>query len=226
MTFFAIYSALVNSMLVGFISKFDDQSNLNLMSWFMFGCSVNSLTVLSFQVICLLVFNDSGVYKQSIFYFTGTSLLVLLCLLGFWFVIMKHPRTQELTNNKTSEERERTKSLDSNVAASWETIRDTYYEIWPDALSVAAVYATSLSCFPGMALSALYDFLEDKKSPWLPVFVVGLYNTCDAIGRFLPQLICCKPSKNLIRILACCRICMIFTTLLTIPSTFGKNNFF
>lgn len=63
MSFFAIYSALVNSLLVGFISKFDDHGNYHLMSWFMFGCSVNSLTVLSFQVICLLALDNAGVYK-------------------------------------------------------------------------------------------------------------------------------------------------------------------
>ena len=64
-------------------------------------------------------------------------------------------------DNNENEIRERTKSLEINEAASWENIRDTYKEIWPDALSVMVVYATSLSCFPGMALSAPYNFFND-----------------------------------------------------------------
>jgi hypothetical protein len=151
--------------------------------------------------------------------------LVLICLLGFWLIILKHPRTVQLLE-PTDETRERTKSLDANIAASWDNIRDTYKQIWPDALSVAVVYATSLSCFPGMALSAPYSFFENQQSPWLPVFVVGLYNTCDAIGRILPQFICCKPSKRLIRILCGCRMILVVTTLATIPTTFGSNSFF
>ena len=217
MTYFAIYSALVNSIMVGFISKFDSQGHYNLMSTFMVGCSINSCTVLSFQAIILAASPNMSVYYQSFIYFFATSAMVTGCLLAFICVVLKHPLSQPQDLDT---------SIEESHPTTWAHIRDTYKEIWPDALSVLCVYAVSLTCQPGLILNSPYTFFKDKNNAWLPVFVIGLYNLCDAVGRFLPQVICCRPSKKLIRILVLCRIVLIFTTLLTIPSLFGSITLF
>jgi len=49
------------------------------------------------------------------------------------------------------------------------------------------------------------------------LFVVGVYNSCDFLGRLTPSLIS-VPSKSLIRNFAVVRILLIGTTILALPN--------
>lgn len=191
MGYFGIFMAIINSAMVGYVSSIQDR---RAMSVYMLGCSTNSLMVLVIQIFCLLVFTNS-LLAQSIVYFGATAFLLVLTCVCFVYLSKKY------------------KIQESNVI-EWSAIKEVYAEIWPEALSIMLVYCVSLTCYPGLFLNLKWWQTEE---PWRSVMVVGMYNTCDSIGRFIPSWVQ-GPSKQTLRYLAIARILIVLTTILALPT--------
>lgn len=96
----------------------------------------------------------------------------------------------------------------------WSQIKQVYKQIWPEAMSVLLVYCVSLTIFPGLFLQLKWWRVEE---PWRSVMVVGMYNTSDAIGRFIPSWVK-GPDKPTLRLLAISRCIIVVTTILALPT--------
>lgn len=162
------------------------------MASFLLGCSTNSLIVLGLEGLCLLLFSNR-LFEQAIIYFSSTGLLLIIMALCFVSLTKKF-RVQEKVNME------------------WSKIKQTYAEIWPEALTVTLNYTVTLTCFPGLLLNINYFQLDTLMKS---LFVVGVFNSCDFLGRFTTSLVN-VPSKKVIRTAAVLRILLIVTTILAL----------
>jgi len=94
----------------------------------------------------------------------------------------------------------------------WTIIKETYREIWPEAFTVMLNYTITMTCFPGLLLNVNYF---DLNGVYKSLFVVGLFNFCDFLGRMTTSWVE-VPSKKLIRTAAIMRILLIATTILAL----------
>ncbi len=73
-----------------------------------------------------------------------------------------------------------------------------------DGLLYALIYVFVLTfiCYPGLAMDSSVRFLEDSKSydSWHTLFVQALFNSMDAVGRYLGGVSCLMLSNPAIKI--------------------------
>ena len=90
------------------------------------------------------------VYATAIVFFMAVALVILLILVSFIFVVLRHPIVVEVLEGG---------NLKREEVTSWKMIWDTYKTVWPMALTIMIIFTQTLTVFPGILLSQNYTFL-------------------------------------------------------------------
>jgi len=117
-------------------------------------------------------------------------------------------------------------SIANGETASWSLIWTTFKIIWPMALTMTVLFAQKFVIFPGMIFNGHWTFIEES-NPWRTVIIVGLWNTCDAFGRFAPT--CCSkfvPPKPVVWILTVAKFGLVYTSMLCVFRYNPDSKFF
>jgi equilibrative nucleoside transporter 1/2/3 len=95
----------------------------------------------------------------------------------------------------------------------WDTIRATYRQNWPEAVSVWLLYTVSLSVYPGLMFQLSWFGIGEQ---WLAITIVGCWNTSDCIGRYIGTKI--PPiSKSTLIVATIVRVIGVVAIVLALP---------
>ena len=88
------------------------------------------------------------------------------------------------------------------------------------------LWAQQYTIWPGMIFNGHWT-LFDESNPWRTVFIVGLWNVCDALGRFSPSF-CGKfvPKKPVVMILTLAKFGLVYTSMLCVHRYNPDSEFF
>ena len=102
-----------------------------------------------------------------------------------------------------------------------------------DGLLYALLYVFILTfiCYPGLALNDTITFMEDwnNYNSWHVLFIQGIFNLCDSIGRYCGGVTCLILKNPTIKISALVRTLFVITFLLisfdVAPKLFPTDGF-
>lgn len=131
---------------------------------------------------------QSQVFKSSVVYFIICILIVLSCLISFWYV-----KNSEYTNKYIQR-------AGVDVRDKTEDIAPPLYEvakkIWIPCLNLILVFVMTFLVFPNLTVNFTYH--NNVPRDWAIIISLTVFNIADLIGRSLPSFFILFDVDNII----------------------------
>jgi len=132
----------------------------------------------------------SGQQTSGILFFALGASVMLICIVSY-FVLIRLPIAQYYSKSATKTEVTETDRL-INVAG-WRSeevqpvsVRIVFKKVWKEALTVWAVFFSTLALFPGIT-SLIAPNSHSIDADWFGIVLVAIFTFGDFIGRTLPK---------------------------------------
>jgi len=212
----------LQSSLMGLISSFPPVYSQG----FMFGQGIAGALSSYAQIIALATTasGNSDVFTSAVVYFSAAALVMAGGAIAYLWLerlpaaqvyLRSAPGLLKITRNDESESIELLSEdgmpTDTSDISSPEglTLSKLLYLVWPALAAIFLVFCMTFCVFPGLENaieyknqlgSAANSILDGKSNGRWGVVLLAVFNTFDAVGRFLPGRIICLPRSSLLPI--------------------------